>query len=78
MASILLLNFRCSNPFAKSLGIVHCAPTTIGITVTLIFTQLFKFYGKVDYYYQSFGDCTKSTNYNWYNRHFHVSKFSIP
>ena len=21
---------------------------------------------------QSFGDCTKSTNYNWYNHHFHV------
>ena len=25
--------------------------------------------------YQSFGDCTKSTNYNWYNRHFHVPQF---
>ena len=25
--------------------------------------------------YQSFGDCTKSTNYNWYNRHFHVLQF---
>ena len=24
---------------------------------------------------QSFGDCTKSTNYNWYNRHFHVLQF---
>ena len=22
--------------------------------------------------YQHFGDCTKSTNYNWYNCHFHV------
>ena len=25
--------------------------------------------------YQFFGDCTKSTNYNWYNRHFHVPQF---
>ena len=25
--------------------------------------------------YQSFGDCTKSTNYNWYNRHFHAPQF---
>ena len=25
--------------------------------------------------YQSFCDCTKSTNYNWYNRHFHVPQF---
>ena len=24
--------------------------------------------------YQSFGDCTKSTHYNCYNRHFHVSQ----
>ena len=22
--------------------------------------------------YQSFGDCTELTNYNWYDRHFHV------
>ena len=29
--------------------------------------------------YQSFGDCNKSTNYNWHNRHFLVSQFfSIP
>ena len=27
--------------------------------------------------YQSFGGCTKSTNYNWYNRHFHVPQFVI-
>ena len=27
---------------------------------------------------QSFRDSTKGTNYNWYNRHFHVSVFSIP
>ena len=26
--------------------------------------------------HQSFGDCTKSTNYNWYNRHFHVLQIS--
>ena len=25
--------------------------------------------------YQSFGDCTKSTNYNWYHRNFHVPQF---
>ena len=25
--------------------------------------------------YLSLGDCTKSTNYNWYNRHFHVPQF---
>ena len=25
--------------------------------------------------YQSFGNCTKSTNYNWYNLHFHVPQF---
>ena len=25
--------------------------------------------------YQSFGDCTKSSNYNWYNRHFHMPQF---
>ena len=25
--------------------------------------------------YQSFSDCTKSTKYNWYNRHFHVPQF---
>ena len=25
--------------------------------------------------YQSFRDCTKSTNYNCYNRHFHVPQF---
>ena len=25
--------------------------------------------------YQSFGDCTKNTNYNRYNRHFHVPQF---
>ena len=24
---------------------------------------------------QSFGDFTKSTNYNWYNRHFHIPQF---
>ena len=27
--------------------------------------------------YQSFGNCNKSTNYNWYNRHFHVSQFFL-
>ena len=26
-------------------------------------------------WYQSFDECTKSTNYNWYNRHFHVPQF---
>ena len=25
--------------------------------------------------YQSFGECTKCPNYNWYHRHFHVPKF---
>ena len=25
--------------------------------------------------YQSFGDCTKCTNHNWYNHQFHVSQF---
>ena len=25
--------------------------------------------------YQSFDDCTKSTSYNWSNRHFHVPQF---
>ena len=25
--------------------------------------------------YQSFGDCTKSANYNWYSHYFHVSQF---
>ena len=25
--------------------------------------------------YQSFGDCTNGTSYNWYNRHFHVPQF---
>ena len=25
--------------------------------------------------YQSFGDCTKSTNYNWYHHHFHIPQF---
>ena len=25
--------------------------------------------------YQSFDDCTKCTNYNWYKRHFHVPQF---
>ena len=25
--------------------------------------------------YQSFGNCTKSANYNWYHRHFHVQVF---
>ena len=30
-------------------------------------------------FYQSFGNCTKCTDYNWYNRHFHVPQFfSIP
>ena len=29
--------------------------------------------------HQSFGDCTKSTNYNWYNCHFHVPQlFQFP
>ena len=27
--------------------------------------------------YQSFGDYTKSTNYNWYHRHFHVPQFFL-
>ena len=26
-------------------------------------------------FYQSFGDFTECTNYNWYNRHFHVPQF---
>ena len=26
-------------------------------------------------WYQYFGDCTKSNNYNWYKRHFHDSQF---
>ena len=26
-------------------------------------------------FYQSFGDINKCTNYNWYNRHFHVPLF---
>ena len=25
--------------------------------------------------YQSFGECTKTTNYSWYHRHFHVPHF---
>ena len=30
-------------------------------------------------FYQSFSDCTKSTNHNWYNRHFLILLFfSIP
>ena len=27
------------------------------------------------FFYQSFGDCTNSTNYNWYNCHFYVLQF---
>ena len=27
--------------------------------------------------YQSFGDCTKITDYNWYNGHFHVPQFFV-
>ena len=26
-------------------------------------------------FYQSFDDCAKSTNYDWYNRHFHAPQF---
>ena len=26
-------------------------------------------------FYQSYGDCTKSTNYNWYNHHFYYPRF---
>ena len=29
----------------------------------------------LSYFYQSFGDCTKSTNNKWYKRHFHVPHF---
>ena len=28
--------------------------------------------------YQSFGNCTKNTNYNWYKCHFHVLQFFFP
>ena len=28
-------------------------------------------------FYQSFGDCTECTNYNWYHRHIYVLHFSI-
>ena len=29
----------------------------------------------LQFLYQSFGDCTKSTNYNWYYRYFYVPQF---
>ena len=33
------------------------------------------YYPVLLYLYQSFGDCTQSTNYDWYHRHFHVPYF---
>ena len=38
----------------------------------------FSYFQVLQSLYQSFCDSTKSANYNWYNRHFHVPLSSIP
>ena len=35
----------------------------------------FRYFQVLQSLYQSFADCTKSTDYNWYNPHFHVPQF---
>ena len=35
----------------------------------------FRYFQVLQFLYQSFGDCTKSTNHYWYNRHFHLPQF---
>ena len=35
----------------------------------------FRYFQVLQSVYQSFGDCTQGTNYNWYNRHFHILQF---
>ena len=47
------------------------------ILILLLFewSSLVFFYQVLQVLYQSFGDCTKSTNYNWYHRHFQVPQF---
>ena len=34
--------------------------------------HLYSYFQVFQSLYQPFGDCIKSTNYNWYHRHFHV------
>ena len=37
--------------------------------------HLCSYFRFLQFLYQSFGDCTEHTNYNWYYRHFHVPYF---
>ena len=56
--------------------------TQVSRTLLSILADLSSFDGPLSSHYfqvlhslkQSFGVCTKNTNYNWYNRHFHVSQ----
>ena len=58
MVSACPLISKSSSPFINPMGIVSSTPIIIGTTVKSL--------------YQSFGDCTDHSNYNWYHRQFHV------
>ena len=90
MVSTRPLIFNSPGPITNSLRIVPKAPITLGITVIFISHSIFSYLAWLSYLslfaffqfsevlqslYQSCGDCTKNTNYNWYNRHFYVPPF---
>ena len=44
---------------------------------TLDWLHSFSYFPVLQTFYQSFGDCTECTNYNWYHRHCHIPHFLL-
>ena len=72
-----------SLPFIFSQGSAGAVTSTrwLIIIIILLFFRLVglhlpSYFQVLQSQYQSFGKCTKSTNYNWYHRHFHAPQFS--
>ena len=51
------------------------SPGLFSVFCSLDGLQSSSYFNVLQSLYQSFGDSTKSTNYNWYHRHFHIPQF---
>ena len=71
-------NFQVPCLFINLSVTVPRASITIDIIVSFMFHS-FCYFQVIQSLYKSFADCTKSTNYNWCYRHFHVPQlFKFP
>ena len=73
-----LIVFHCSlsddKPCQVSKTLLSILADLSNAVICIVSTRPF-IYKSSNFFYQSLSDCTETTNYSWYNRHFYVPEF---